>query len=215
MSDIRAKPLFGDDLTDVLRALVRQEGSRRPRSACFERRQLRAQHGARNRLVARVALRVADPEISVVDFIALTIRFRQLVRGSELLTSNQRRRRAKIQFASESARDRLELVLASMGQELGLGRLPDIESVARSVEMQVWEIGRLLEYHLSCNYRECRRALRIRPAMTAVAFSNEQYAQIAYGLRYEHPTQFTHDFSETLGLPPHEFRALIYNRPTN
>jgi FixJ family two-component response regulator/AraC-like DNA-binding protein len=207
--DIRRKPMLDDELTEVVLSLV--EANAPPleedhRSAEFGEG-LTALRPHRQ-ILLKVALRIAAPDLSDDDFIALASGFCRLVRD-RVADDSEPKRRAGVSYGSDREKEQVRRVLATIRQELDHGRLPDLILVSSSLQMEADEIARMLVDRLGCNYRHCRRSLRIRPALSRVAFTTEQYSQIAYGRGYEHPTQFTRDFHETLGLTPHEFRALI------
>lgn len=134
------------------------------------------------------------------------MRFRRFIGGRQ---SDARLRRGTLSRAGTSGAEHLGKVLAAIDQELGLGRLPETAGIADALHVDHEEVADLIQARLGCTFRECRRALRLRRSLAVVAFGDEQYAQIAYRLGYEHPAQFTRDFGGTFGLSPSEFRALV------
>jgi len=150
---------------------------------------------------------LADHECSALDYLVLANELRQRVAACRPAKHRQppRRRGRVVSNETETA---VEAILLAIERDLAGGGIPQIEAIARQMEMTPRQITLLLEDALTLTFRECRRALRVRPAVRLVACTPHQYAQIAYQIGYEHPTQFTRDFKRTLTLSPHELRAL-------
>jgi AraC-like DNA-binding protein len=60
--------------------------------------------------------------------------------------------------------------------------------------------------------RQLRRAVIMRRAVQMLAASDEQVAQIAYAVGYEHPSAFNHSFASFFGVSPNSCRQLIGTR---
>lgn len=94
--------------------------------------------------------------------------------------------------------------------EVALGHLPEETDVA--IACGVGKGDDLVSFAGRICHREFQRmppGTRVDPSSGSVAFSTEQYAEIAHRIGYEYPTQFTRDFRETFGFAPHDFRYLV------
>lgn len=208
---IRSKPLMGDELVEAIREVVFSETDldrERRFDRRFPARRSHSSRDARRRLLLQTALQLTQSELPASEFVPLVVRFRRFALGRRSGGTRQGRAGRSVEHRGLDFQ-RLRRALAVMEQDLAVGRLSDIGSIAESAGIGIDDLRDLVDRRLGCNYRQCRRALRVRPALLAVAFTNEQYAQIAYAIGYEQPTQFTHDFSETFGIAPHAFRSLV------
>jgi len=103
-------------------------------------------------------------------------------------------------------------LLGNLARVLSEGMLPTLDDVAHETAVPAEHINHILKILAHSSFLECRRALRVRPTVSEVAFSHEQMAQIAYRHRYQWPGQFDRDFKATLLLTPNEFRRLFFAR---
>jgi len=81
--------------------------------------------------------------------------------------------------------------------------------LAREVGLSPSHLGRLLRWETGRSFREWRQAVVILAGIRRLCESDEQIAQIAYGLGYEHPTQFGREFREMFGTSPRELRRML------
>jgi AraC-like DNA-binding protein len=84
--------------------------------------------------------------------------------------------------------------------------LPATRSIALSWQVTPTAVTATLLRALGVNLPRLRVALRCRPVIRDLVTTDEHVAQIAYGRRYEHPSQLDHDFQRLLGLSPRAFR---------
>jgi AraC-like DNA-binding protein len=84
------------------------------------------------------------------------------------------------------------------------------ERLATEVGLSPSHLGRLLRSETGCSFRRWRQAVVMLAGIRRLCESDEQIAQIAYGLGYEHPTQFSREFRDTFGTSPREFRRVCH-----
>lgn len=95
--------------------------------------------------------------------------------------------------------------LADIERLAAFERSPERATVT---ELQPAAVRQRLKAWTGRSYRDWKRVLRIRPALDLLVATDEQIAQIAYKLGYEHASQLDHDFGEVLGVSPKLFRSL-------
>ena len=96
----------------------------------------------------------------------------------------------------ESARNRwAELGTDDLAAELNLN------------PTSLWEV---VQDQFGLTFPPCRRAVIVRSVVLALAASDEQVAQIAYYVGYDHPNQLDRDFRRALGLNPTQYRRLLH-----
>jgi DNA-binding response OmpR family regulator len=209
--DVRTKPLIGEELSAAVRELLASSGrpspilSRQPSPPrpwdCNDA------HADARPSIREIVRLLGDRECSALDYLVLANELRQRVAACRPAKHRQLpRRRGPV--VSNETHTAVKAILLGIERDLAAGRIPRIEAIARQMDMTPRQITLLLEDALQLTFRECRRALRLRPAVHWVACTPDQYAQIAYRIGYEHPTQFTRDFKRALTLSPHELRAL-------
>jgi AraC-like DNA-binding protein len=86
------------------------------------------------------------------------------------------------------------------------------EQVAERVGGDAGYLGRLLKDHTGYGFWMWRHARLMREAISKVLLTNEQVAQIAYQLGYEHPRQFSREFRSFFGVSPRALRLLVHLR---
>ena len=70
-------------------------------------------------------------------------------------------------------------------------------------------LSTLLRRELGLSITQLRRVIVMRRAVQMLAVSDEQVAQIAYAVGYEHPSAFNHGFASLFGLSPRTYRRLL------
>jgi two-component system, LuxR family, response regulator FixJ len=85
-------------------------------------------------------------------------------------------------------------------------RRPTEHTIARELGVDPAHLGRLLKNHTQLGFREWRKGLALRLAVTQLITTEVQIAQIAYRAGFEYPSQFDRDFRGVFGMSPREFR---------
>jgi DNA-binding response OmpR family regulator len=80
---------------------------------------------------------------------------------------------------------------------------------AGELGMDPQDLSNLLVREIGLSFRQLRRVIVMRRGVQMLASSDEQVAQIAYAVGYEHPSAFDHSFKSLLGLSPGDYRRLI------
>jgi AraC-like DNA-binding protein len=88
---------------------------------------------------------------------------------------------------------------AGLAAQLGL---------ANEVAIDRAHLGRLFSRETGLGFREWRRALTMKVAVTRLGDTGEQVAAIAHGLGFEHPGQFDREFRQLFGITPGDYRRL-------
>lgn len=209
----RHKPLIIDDLTAVLCLIVNRPVHS---EAVVQRSEpvavgislseipgppaLAVSPSSRRARIFALSRKLADPSGTTLEFVTTAGMLRRMLKGWRgtdrplgPIDVLPRDVRMVIQYLELKVRSRCVLLEA------------DLES---KLAMHSGDSGRLLTLHTGAGYREWRRALRLRPAVHPLAFSDEHIRQIAYRIGYEHPSQFDRDFYQAFGLTPTDYRWL-------
>jgi DNA-binding response OmpR family regulator len=200
--DYKAKPLIGEDLIRAVRTLV-SAGSPKtmPTADNPDRKQLGLLP------LDAIARRLAAPMVDALEFVLLARSFRHLVGGSDVypepITSCRH-------CTPETTALGVDL-LGRMVRAFSARTLPSLERLAQEVSIPADQVNRTLKAVTSSDFRDCRRMLRVRPAVPEIAWSHEHIGQIAYHHGYEWPGQLDRDFNATLLLRPTAFRRLFFN----
>jgi YesN/AraC family two-component response regulator len=202
--DYKSKPLLDDDLLHAVRRLVCAPS---PSVAC-ERDTLGPRRISSLAALDDAARRLAAPTIGALEFVLLATSFRRLAGDSHGRRPIETRRPYCTAQETAFATDLLEQV----ARALATGLLPTLDGVAHDTAVPAEHVNQILKVMTHSGFRECRRALRVRPTVPDVAFSHEQIAQIAYHHGYQWPGQLDRDFKATLLLTPNEFRRLFQTR---
>jgi DNA-binding response OmpR family regulator len=198
VQDIRRKPLYGEDLTASIQNLVNAH-----RDNCGDMNATSINNRVTPLLRVRtLAVALTRTEMTAAEYVLLVAAFRRLTRSDTRL-------RLTLANASIDAIKRADDILLAIGQHLGNRRLPRLREIAATVGASQASLTEVLHVALHTDFRECRRAMRVRPSLPAVAYSTEHYAQIGYSIGYEHPNQFARDFRLTFDLAPHVYRTLV------
>ena len=83
------------------------------------------------------------------------------------------------------------------------------DAVAHELGVDREVLSTLLRRELGLSMPQLRRVILMRRAVQMLAVGDEQVAQIAYALGYEHPSAFNHGFARVFGVSPRTFRRLI------
>lgn len=201
--DYKAKPLIGEDLIQAVRTLV---------SAGPSRRTLESQNPDPSQIgllpLGEIARRLATHTVGALEFILLARSFRHLAGGSDVcrgtVTSHLRCTPDETALAID--------LLGRMVRAFSGKTLPSCERMAQEVSIPAGRVNRTLRALTNSDFRDCRRMLRVRPAVPEIAWSHEHIGQIAYQHGYEWPGQLDRDFKASLLLPPTAFRRLFLNR---
>jgi ActR/RegA family two-component response regulator/AraC-like DNA-binding protein len=205
-ADFRAKPILGDEIAIIMKTLMGRQSVRlrhRPHGRhVVSNSEGRGIRGDQRTLEHSVAAMIR-PDVTVVEFIVLMRALRQRITG--------RRLKPRSHQVSGPTRglDLAASVLQRIQEHLALGRLPSIDDIAKSLGLERADLRRILTGATGAGFCESRRAIRVRPSLAAVAFSEEQFAQIAYRIGYEHPSQFDRDFHLAFGVTPSELRQVL------
>jgi AraC-like DNA-binding protein/ActR/RegA family two-component response regulator len=105
---------------------------------------------------------------------------------------------------------RVQAMLSKLAEaETRVGQLRE-EEIARTLGVNRAHLGRLLREATGFTFKQWRWGFLLRPALTLLATSQEQVAQIAYSCGYESLAQFDRDFRRTLHMTPTEYRQLVH-----
>jgi DNA-binding response OmpR family regulator len=203
-ADYKSKPLIGDDLIHAVGTLI--SGDSREIALGGDN----PDH-ARMRLVPgldEIARRLATSTVGVFEFVLVARSFRHLVGGSNTGRQAEMARTEETTGDTALAADLLEHIVRAISS----GTLPSCDQIAREVCTPAGQVSGILKALTGSGFRDCRRILRLRPAIPEIAWSHEQIAQIAYQHGYQWPGQLDRDFKATLLLTPNAFRRLFVTR---
>jgi AraC-like DNA-binding protein len=80
--------------------------------------------------------------------------------------------------------------------------------LARKVGVSRAHFGRLVHADTGLHYRELRRAVVLRAAVSQILTTDEQIAQISNLLGFSHPAQLDREFRQLFGCSPRELRNI-------
>jgi ActR/RegA family two-component response regulator/AraC-like DNA-binding protein len=205
--DVRQKPIMGDELATLMEHVIRRE---RDSSKVRQLFTLSAGTSTDTADVSLMSVQLAFAMfargLSPVEFVKLAESFRCLLTSD--VRRNARRRPTRTESAGRKIHEEAESILRRMELGLAARRLPSQEEVADACGTSRRRLAAILLAATALEFSQCRRTLRLRPALSDVALGAEQFAQIAYRTGYEHPAQFDRDFVETFGLSPTAMRKL-------
>ena len=217
------KPVDCDDVIALVRRLVNVEtidssvqhsGAKDPQNTFAACRRVfeRAEHlsDPQTILLRAVLAVLIDPTSSTLAFGACVRAFRILqlqpaLRPDELMS------RLRTIFAKADVRERIRCpgivtqALVRLDNNHGATRP---ESVTVDVDVTQPVQRHAIRAATDTTYCEWKRMLRVRSVFAALARTDEQVAQIAYGAGYEHASQLDHDFAGVLGVTPKLFRQM-------
>jgi DNA-binding response OmpR family regulator len=210
----RHKPLI--DIEDLSRVLESMAGRSAPSDATAhdaapiagtliaEPDIFTARHPSQRERIAVLVRRLADRNISSLEFMTIPQTLRGMLRGRRA----SHRARGQVSALPHD----VESVIQHLALKAQSGRVLRETDLERELGIHSRE-GRLLRAQTGAGYREWRRALRLRHACAALAFSDEHVRQIAFRNGYEHPSQFDRDFHQAFGLTPTAYRRLLRVSP--
>jgi len=217
-SRVFSKPLIGEELLRVVAALrqgeVRAHVSEDLAGPASSHSVINVLIRACKSLQPReTALRIlatalTDPTLSAFGFGAHAMAFRSIATsdGSGCMDEVERLSE-RLDQAQTGLGRRVNTILASLDSERTFATAREIASLA---ELSPGRMTRELQAVSGRTFRTWRTLLRVRLAITSVASSGEQIAQIAYQCGYEHLSQFDRDFAKCFGLSPRMFRRLLH-----
>jgi DNA-binding response OmpR family regulator len=179
-----------------------------------ETRDINVWRKTRNALKKDLARAAADPELTLVEFSAVA-------EGLRLISSDER---PWPRLALQHALDRLDaasqcdwrrvderarrLVVRLIAAGKGCVHL-DEDAVAKELGVDRDALSMVIRREFGLSLPQLRRLIVMRRAVQLLAASDEQVAQIAYAVGYEHPSAFNHGFANLFGVSPGNYRRLI------
>jgi FixJ family two-component response regulator/AraC-like DNA-binding protein len=215
------KPVMADEWIDSVRALI--EAGRRSESSQFASgyrsvpaKNLSALEGRGGAdLPAYLARTLADPALDIIAFVALAELLRQTVltpvrTGSISLADEADRAIQRLSLQLRYAvRSQGLAALEVLSRALSRHRRPSATDVARDLGIDPGVFEGDLEVETGRPFAEWRSAIAIMLAVRELATSFEQVSQIAYGLGFNHSSQFDREFRRLLGVTPRTLRTLL------
>jgi DNA-binding response OmpR family regulator len=204
-ADFKAKPILGDEIAIIMKTLIGRRSvqlRRRPHGRKVVSNSAGRSIRSDQRTLEQSVVAMIRPDVTVVEFIVLMRAFRQRVTGRP-------KPRNRHDFGSTRRLELAASVLQRIQQQLALGRLPSIGDIGKGLGLECPDLREILTATTGAGFRESRRAIRVRPSLAPIAFGEEQFAQIAYRIGYEHPSQFDRDFHLAFGVTPSQLREVI------
>jgi DNA-binding response OmpR family regulator/AraC-like DNA-binding protein len=161
-----------------------------------------------------LARAAADPQLTLVEFSAVAD-------GLRLLSSDERpwprlalqhtldridaASRCDWRRADERARRFVIKLIAAGKACLQLSE----KAVAKELGVHRDALSTVIRREFRLSIPQLRRLIVMRRAVQMLAVTDEQVAQIAYAVGYEHPSAFNHSFASLFGVSPRKYRGLI------
>ena len=221
--DYKTKPLFGDDWIRSTRALldagaVPVSDRLSPLRAALAALADGGLAATAEAVILRLARAAADPDLELPHFVACAEALRRTIiaapacdpselaaEADEIITHTVNRLgavNAKVDAAFDAIAEGLTRGCRSTGP-----------GIADAVGLTAADLERLLAFETGWDFAHWRCLLSVRRGVQSLAGSDEQVAQIAYSLGFEHPGQFDREFRRLLAIAPREFRRLIQASP--
>lgn len=235
----KSKPLRAADLLQTIRTVIRSPEREEPTglfrqsqgegpsasvrritghlshiTGVIESRAINAWPNVRDALRKDVARALADPHLTLVEFLAVTEALR-------LICSEQH---PWPRLALRHILDRLEagpgpdwmsvdetirrLVMSLVAAGKTCLHLNE-DAITQGLGVDPEVLSTLLRRELGLSTSQLRRVIVMRRAVQMLAATDEQVAQIAYAIGFEHPSALNHGFANLFGLSPRTFRGLI------
>lgn len=214
------KPLVGKKLLQVIRDAAMPEPAPAPRPSSESPRpgEIATRclndigHSSDHELLtSRLAWALADPTLTLFEFLALSTCFRIARQGVSLPVSPAAR-----QLIASAAHLRWEDVDDKVRQVAtiieGVGhrwRSLRIDRVAADLDTDAASLRQALHEPMRLTFRSLVRAVVIRRSIAELAVSGDHIRQVAYRLGWEHHSSFDRDFIQHLAISPSEFRVLL------
>ena len=214
------KPLVGRELLQAVRdasktasAPAPRPSSELPRPGGIVTRFLDdIEHsGADESPADRLAQALADPTLTLFEFLALSTCFRTVRNDVSLSLSAAARQliASAAQLRWEDVDDKVRQ-LANVIEGAGdRWRFLRIDTVAADLDTDAASLRQALHEPMRLTFRLLIRAIVIRRAIAEFAVSGDHIQQVAYRLGYDRDTSFNRDFKLHLGMSPRAFRALL------
>jgi DNA-binding response OmpR family regulator/AraC-like DNA-binding protein len=242
--DVKSKPFRAADLLQSIRSVIdlskpkplvvqlfREPGGEGPSNTVAEivtnltgdvasaRMSLDDWSRFRAAFLARLAQAVADPEVTLLEFSALTEILRLILANEDWPPDhviNIRRLVDKLVTASrcdwirvpEMVRRIIERVIGDQAS----WRVTEA-AVARELGLDSTAPSHLVTREVGLSFRQLRQVVVVRRAVQILAVSDEHVAQIAYAVGYDHPSGFDRTFTRMLGTSPRGYRQLVGRLP--
>ena len=88
----------------------------------------------------------------------------------------------------------------------------DEHVVARELGVVRDDLSTRVRQELGLSVAQLRHVILMRRAVQMLAATNEQVAQIAYAIGFEHPSPFNRGFAKLFGVSPRAFRKIVRAR---
>jgi DNA-binding response OmpR family regulator/AraC-like DNA-binding protein len=167
----------------------------------------------RSALRKALAQAVPDPELTLLEFCAVAEGLRLISSDVRLWprlelqhTLNRLEASSRCDWRRLDARAR-RLLLNLVGAGKACLHLNE-DALARELGLDPDILSSLPRVAFGLSIRQLRRVIIMRRAVQMLAASDEQVAQIAYAVGYEHPSAFNHSFASFFGLSPRSCRRL-------
>jgi AraC-like DNA-binding protein len=162
-------------------------------------------------LAGRLAQALADPTLTLFEFLALSTCLRTVRKGVSPSLSPAARQLigSAAQLRWEDVGDLVRRVVTTIEGAGNRWRFLRRDSVAADSGTDAATLRRVLHDSMGLTFQSLIRAIVFRRAIGGLAASEDDIRQVAYGLGYEHRTSFNRDFKEHFGMSPSELRALL------
>jgi FixJ family two-component response regulator/AraC-like DNA-binding protein len=218
--DFRKKPLFGDQLIDAVRAAVCRRtvddwNSDVATGLIHDLDELiKTGDQDRSRLIRALACALATPDLAVHFLLAYGHALRSVIAEPTSTPTAELIERARTLTVparridtshSPTVRTAIERLIRNVTNHVR----PTEEDLAAELRIDPAHLGRLIRRDTGLGFRDWRRALVMRSAVRMLAGSDEHVDQIAYGVGFNHPSQFDREFLVLFGMSPMSFRRIV------
>jgi DNA-binding response OmpR family regulator/AraC-like DNA-binding protein len=165
-------------------------------------------------LRTQLAWAAADDQLSFAELVAVVEALRTLLFDTSESETRLRSRVGEwLRRAGNRPQSSLEdpvqaFVRLITSRDLRLGRMKN-EALAEEAGTSLGDLSRLVHAQVGVTPERCQLIAHLQPAISGLAHSGDQVAQVGYRLGYNLPSAFDNVFKKLWGVPPTIYREIL------
>lgn len=166
-----------------------------------------------DRVGVALARRLCQPDLALLDFVAIARALRAVTTKLRPLTIIGAELGSALERAHARSQEPVDIkaqhILTRLHEAGAKSKPVRADSLAAEMEIEPGTLWRLLQVQMRMSLHQCRLTFVMHQAIQLLASTDEQVAQIAYQLGYEHPNQFDRDFRRFINVTPTRYRRMV------